>query len=149
MNSDKFFFNDFSPFSVGYDSMLKRLEQLSSTVKTSYPPYNIKKIDDNKYVVELAIAGFARSDIEITMQDDKLIISGKTSDDDESNFLYKGIANRAFSRTFTLADTVEVKNADLINGMLKVWLENVIPEHKKPRKININDTGKQYLAEEK
>lgn len=144
---------DYNPFSVGYDNLWKKLDDLASSVSKnipSYPPYNIRKIEDNKYVIELAVAGFGRSDIEITLQDDKLVISGKSSDDDENNILYKGIANRAFTRTFTLADTIEVKNADLINGMLKVWLENIIPEHKKPRKIEVGETSsKKFLAEEK
>lgn len=144
---------DYNPFSVGYDNLWKKIDELASYASKntpSYPPYNIRKIEDNKYVIELAVAGFGRSDIEITLQDDKLVISGKSSDDDENNILYKGIANRAFTRTFTLADTIEVKNADLINGMLKVWLENIIPEHKKPRKIEVGETSsKKFLAEEK
>jgi len=144
---------DYNPFSVGYDTLWKKIDELASYAAKntpSYPPYNIRKIEDNKYVIELAVAGFGRSDVEITLQDDKLVISGKSSDDDENNILYKGIANRAFTRTFTLADTIEVKNADLINGMLKVWLENIIPEHKKPRKIEVGETSsKKFLAEEK
>lgn len=144
---------DYNPFSVGYDNLWKKIDDLASCASKnipSYPPYNIRKIEDNKYVIELAVAGFGRSDVEITLQDDKLVISGKSSDDDENNILYKGIANRAFTRTFTLADTIEVKNADLINGMLKVWLENIIPESKKPRKIEVGETSsKKFLAEEK
>ena len=102
--------------------------------------YNIKKVEDNKYVVELAVAGFGKSDVEITFEDGKLIVAGKAADDsDNENFLYKGIANRAFSRTFILNDQVEIKNAEMLNGMLKIFLERIIPEHKKPKKIEINE----------
>lgn len=138
-------FNIYDPFAVGFDSVLKRLNDtaVSMTKTATFPPYNIKKVDENKYVIELAVAGFSKSNIEITIEDDTLKISGKTdtnSNNESSNYLYKGIAERAFTRSFTLADTIEVKNADLINGMLRVWLENYIPEHKKPRKVNITNT---------
>jgi molecular chaperone IbpA len=89
----------------------------------------------------MAIAGFAQSNLEITLENNVLNIKGSISSDDEkeNQFLYKGIAERAFSRNFRLADMVEVKNAELINGLLKIWLERIIPEEKKPRKININE----------
>lgn len=136
-------FNLYDPFAVGFDSMLKRLNDtaVSMTKAATFPPYNIKKVDDNKYIIELAVAGFSKSNIEITIEDDTLKISGKTDNSNDSiNYLYKGIAERAFTRSFTLADTVEVKNADLINGMLRVWLENIIPDNKKPRKVDITDS---------
>lgn len=125
-------------FTVGFDDAIKRLDSLTKTVKTvGYPPYNITKIDDNKYVIELAVAGFGKQDIEIELKENILAISGKVKNDQNNEYLYKGIADRAFTRTFSLADTVEIKNAYLMNGMLKIWLENIIPEHKKPRKIEI------------
>lgn len=150
----------FDPFSfsknaIGFDDMFKRLGDLSETLPKipTYPPYNIKKIDENKYVIELAVAGFGKQDLELELQDGKLTIKGNVTADD-SEYLYKGIAERAFTRQFTLADTVEVKNADLINGMLKIWLERFIPEEKKPKKISIGDTEtekesstKQFLSE--
>jgi molecular chaperone IbpA len=86
----------------------------------------------------LAVAGFARQDIDITFEDNKLIISGKT-EDDNNNFLFKGIANRAFTRTFFLDDTMEINDAFMMNGMLKIALEKIIPEHKKPKKIAVAD----------
>lgn len=73
------------------------------------------------------------------LKDNTLVVSGKTTSDPSSNYLYKGIADRSFTRTFSLADTVEIKNAELINGMLKIWLENIIPESKKPKQIDIQD----------
>jgi molecular chaperone IbpA len=115
-----------------------------------YPPYNIRKVEDNKYLIELALAGFSRNDIEILLEDNVLKISGKSkSDDSGDSFLHKGIAERAFNRTFSLADTIEVKNADLINGMLKIWLENIIPDNKKSKKIDINDAPSKTSKKEK
>jgi molecular chaperone IbpA len=140
-------FASFDPFSVGFDKSFKLLaDQLETIGKNvpGYPPYNIKKVDDNKYVIELAVAGFAKTDLEITLDGGKLTVAGKTkdaSDLDNANvyYFYKGIAERAFTRTFTLADSVEIKDAEMINGILKVWLENIIPDSKKPKKIDIKD----------
>jgi len=137
-----------SPFFVGFDRIHDRLHEFNDTLSKnvpSYPPYNIRKVEENKYIVEIAVAGFSKSDIEIEIDGDVLKIAGKTSDDND-NFLHKGIANRAFSRTFNLADTIEVKDASLVNGMLKVFLENIIPDHKKPRKVSIN-TAKEETKE--
>ena len=142
-------FGQFDPFSVGFDKTFKALaSQLDGIGKAlpGYPPYNIKKVDENKYVIEMAVAGFAKTDLEVTLDGGKLTITGNTkdaSDLDNANvfYFYKGIAERAFSRTFTLADSVEIKNAEMVNGILKVWLENFIPEHKKPKKFDIKDGG--------
>lgn len=149
----------FDPFSfpkqfnttVGFEPILKRLAEMAETMPKmqTYPPYNIKKVDENKYVIELAVAGFGRQDLELELQDGTLTVKGSVNSED-GDYLYKGIAERAFTRQFTLADTVEVKNADLINGMLKIWLERFIPEEKKPKKINIGETEsstKQFLTE--
>lgn len=138
-------FASFDPFSVGFDKTFKLLSsQLDGIGKNlpGFPPYNIKKVDDNKYVIEMAVAGFAKTDIELTLDGGKLTIAGKTKDSSDMDkaqefYYYKGIAERAFNRTFTLADTVVVNNAELMNGILKVWLENFIPESQKPKKIKI------------
>lgn len=136
------------PSSIGFDQMFKNLEAAQKTISkmaANYPPYNIKKVDENKYVIELAVAGFGKHDIDLEMHDGVLTIKGNTTldtlvkDGVDVTYLHKGIADRAFTRSFSLADTVEIKNAELLNGMLKVWLENIIPESKKPRKININE----------
>lgn len=136
------------PTTVGFDEAFRNLENVTRTIQKSmpsYPPYNIKKVADNKYVIELAVAGFGKQDLEMELKDGVLSIKGHTSLDSltkdgvDQTYLYKGIADRAFTRQFTLADTIEIKNAELINGMLKVWLENIIPEHKKPKKIDITD----------
>jgi molecular chaperone IbpA len=105
----------------------------------NYPPYNIRKTGDNTYSIELAVAGFAKQDIEITIDDNKLTITGNSSDDGD-NFLFKGIANRAFTRTFALDDKIEIQDAALVNGMLKIALERIIPEHRKPKKIEVKET---------
>lgn len=150
----------FDKFFVGYDGMLKRMSDahtlLAKTIP-NYPPYNIAKVDENKYVIEMAVAGFGKHNLNIEIANGTLTIAGDTSSDNENSaYLYKGIADRSFSRQFNIADTVEIKNAELINGMLKVWLENIIPEHKKPKKIDIVDSqseapssAKQLLQEGK
>ena len=156
----------FDKMFVGYDGMLKKMYDASSAVAKAipnYPPYNIAKVDDNKYVIEMAVAGFGKQNLNIEIANGTLVISGQTTMGDQveeginNQYLYKGIADRSFTRAFNIADTIEVKNAEMINGMLKVWLENIIPEHKKPKKIEINDpqseqtssAKKQFLAEEK
>lgn len=137
----------FSRLSVGYDEILKRLSEFGDGFPGGkipvFPPYNIKKISENEYLIEMAVAGFGKQDITVTMENGSLIIKGNLSQTDkDTEFLYKGIAERAFTRTFNLADTVEVKNAELLNGMLKIFLERFIPESQKPKSIEINDGSK-------
>lgn len=125
---------------IGFDEMFKRLADWSEHIPKvpTYPPFNIVKTSDNTYVIEMAVAGFGKQDIEIVLEDGVLTVTGNISNDNEvGDYLYKGLAGRPFTRQFTLADTVEVKNADMINGMLKIWLERFIPEHAKPKKIEI------------
>ena len=132
----------FDPFSIGYDKMFDRLELFNTALSKAvpgYPPYNIKKTEKNFYVLELAVAGFSKEDIDIELTDGSLTVSAsaKTSDSKEE-FLHKGIADRSFKRKFELADNVEIRNVDLVNGMLKISLEYVVPDNKKPKKIEIN-----------
>ena len=150
-------FKDMDKFLVGFDETYNRMAKFHDDLTKNipnYPPYNIKKVEDNKYVIELAVAGFAKSDIEIIFEDNKLIISGKAQEDND-NFLFKGIANRAFTRTFLLDDQVEINDAAMMNGMLKIALEKIIPEHKKPKKIEVKDresttkSSKKLLTENK
>jgi molecular chaperone IbpA len=142
-------FKAFNTKTVGFDNMFKRLTDFSESFPKipTYPPYNIKKTDENTYVIEVAVAGFGKQDIELILENGILTIKGNISGDEGTEYLFKGIADRAFTRTFTLADTVEVKNADLINGMLKIWLERFIPESAKPKKIDINEAASLYDAE--
>jgi molecular chaperone IbpA len=146
----------FDQFYVGFDDVMQRAHKMQEEIAKnvpSYPPYNIKKVDDNKYVIELAVAGFDQQDIEIELADNKLIIKGDVKSDSENiaDYLFKGIGMRAFTRTFALSDHIEVDNAELVNGMLRVWLERMIPEHKKPKKVHVNTSksDKQLLTEEK
>lgn len=137
---------------IGFDNVFKKLQEVTEHLPKipTYPPYNIVKVDENKYVIEIAVAGFGKQDLEIELQDGVLVVKGSVESKDATDYLFKGIADRAFTRSFTLADTVDVKNADLMNGMLKIFLERFIPEEKKPKKININGeetSTKQFLTE--
>ena len=139
---------------IGFDTMLERFREANEllTKAPNYPPYNIRKIDDEHFVIEMAVAGFGKSNLDIELKDGELTITGKHEAED-NDYIYQGIANRAFTRKFTLADTVVVKDAALVNGMLKIALERFVPEEKKPKKIDIMDpfgiqeTTKQLLNE--
>jgi molecular chaperone IbpA len=139
-DNDPFGFNKVArSVSIGFDDILRRLSEAGSepqaTKPFSFPPYNIKKTGDNVYVLEMAVAGFGKQDIEITLEEDVLTIKGNISaDSDSTGVIYKGIAERNFTRKFTLADTIQVKSSTLANGMLKIFLERFIPEDKKPKK---------------
>jgi molecular chaperone IbpA len=140
-----FFNTDFGriqPFTIGFDDTLELMREAATIAakSVSYPPYNIKQVKDNKYVIEMAVAGFAKSDIEMTLDGNKLVIKAAAKDENESDYLYKGIANRAFERSFTLADKVEIKEAELVNGMLKVWLENMVKVQDAVKKITIKES---------
>jgi molecular chaperone IbpA len=136
---------------VGSDRVLKKLaeiaDQSTQMMPIKYPPYNIKKVDENRYVIELAVAGFGKSEIDIQLQEGLLSIHGKCDSPESTEYLYKGIAERGFKREFTLADNVEVKSSSLVNGMLKVFLEAFIPEEKKAKKIDITDGDNEYPSQ--
>lgn len=159
---------DLNHFFVGYDRIAQRMNDIANqatTLASKYPPFNLKKIDDNKYVIELAVAGFSKQDLEIELADDKLVIkgnvkSGESAEQDSKGewtwpqILYQGLAMRPFTRTFNVADNVEIRGANLVNGILRIGLEAIIPEHKKPKKIDIGDgesssTKAELLTEEK
>ena len=140
------------PSTVGFDRLLSTLDEalnIPEKVLTSYPPYNIAKISEDKYVIELAVAGFKREEIDITLEDNKLTVQGNAKKDEDENktYYHRGIALRNFTRVFTLADTVVVNSADLVDGMLVVELQNIIPESKKPRKISLGSTQKVLASE--
>ena len=126
-------------FSVGFDSVFDRFFDMDLTRDSGYPPYNIRKINEAQYVIEIALAGFSKEDIEVEVTEGNLAIRSKEekeTDEDES-FVHKGIAKRSFLRSFTLSDDIIVKGADLKDGMLIINLEKVIPDEKKPRLIQI------------
>ena len=149
---DPFTFPNISKSAIGFDQVFKKLNEITENLPKipTYPPYNIRKVDENKYMIEIAVAGFGSQDIEVEIENGTLIVKGSTnaSTFPASEYLFKGIADRAFTRKFSLADTVIVKDADLMNGMLKIMLERFIPEEKKPKKVKINEGGvseKQFL----
>ena len=128
---------------VGFDSMFDRLfgdiERNGNT--TGFPPYNIRKDEENLYTIEMAVAGFAKEDLEAELKDGVLNVRSKP-DQEEGEYLHRGIAKRAFSRSFTLSDDVVIKGADLVNGMLTINLEKIVPEEKKARMIEIGQSTK-------
>lgn len=144
-------FKDFDKFFVGFDDQVNRLQKLHDDVTKhipNYPPYNIRKTGENTYVVEMAVAGFAQSEIEVEIDGDKLIIRGNVKQEETNDYLFKGIANRAFTRSFVVDEHVEVKDAELFNGMLQIALERLIPEEKKSKKVLVKTkASKQFLTE--
>ena len=133
-------FRKFDPFMIGFDDVFKQFEDLSKTAQkaVAYPPYNIKQVKENKYVIEMAVAGFAKTDIEVTLEGNKLVIKGNTQETDDANsYIFKGIANRNFVRQFTLADKIEIKDAEIVNGMLQIWLENMVKAQDMVKKITV------------
>ena len=131
--------NDLRPFSVGFDDLFDHFNnQLEIKQTSSYPPYNINRIDDLNYQIEMALAGFSKNDIEIKYSDNQLTIKSIESEDkDDKETLHRGISKRKFSRTFTLAEDIKVNGAELKDGMLLIELEKIVPEEKKPRTIDI------------
>ena len=127
-------------FSIGFDSMFDRLLGPSTQYVSNsqgYPPYNIRKEGDTKYFIELAVAGLSENDLEVELKESVLEIRSKQSTEDEANYVHRGIAKTAFMRSFTLSDDIVVKGCGLVNGMLTVELEKIIPEEKRARLIPI------------
>lgn len=142
VNQSSPFSKNFDAFTVGFDKLVDEIREASEKTKKSisYPPYNIKQVDENNYVIEMAVAGFGKTDIEISLDNNKLTVSGNVDSEDTeetSNYLWKGIAQRAFQRTFTLADTIEVQSAEMVNGMLKLGLQNIVKANDAIKKIAI------------
>ena len=134
----------FKPFSVGFDNLFDdfdRIYKFNSDSINHYPPYNIRKVNDTDYVIELAIAGFGKKDIEVKSQENTLTIKSKDKKDEvlekDESVLHRGISQRSFKRSFTVAEDVVVKGADLKDGLLSVKLERIIPDEKKPKIIDI------------
>jgi molecular chaperone IbpA len=128
--------------------MASLLDSASVENKTSYPPYNIELVEENRYRITMAVAGFTESELDITSEQNTLVISGKQTADTEKKFLYQGIAARNFERKFQLAEHVKVVSASLSNGLLHVELEREVPEALKPRKIAIDDGNNSTLIEQ-
>tara|TARA_B100001057_G_C22867359_1_gene957141 strand:- start:2261 stop:2704 length:444 start_codon:yes stop_codon:yes gene_type:complete len=140
-------FNQLRPVTVGFDNMFDHFERMfdgdvaTFQTQVNFPPYNIVKTGDFTYDVELALAGFSKDDITVDYADNILTVKSvkkEKSDDDKDGVLHRGISKRMFSKAFTIADDVEVKGAELKDGLLKISLERIVPEGKKPRNIEIS-----------
>ena len=141
---------DFAPFrrsTVGFDRLFDMLENSSMSGNgENYPPFDLIKLGDNDYRIELAVAGFKPDEIDSTAQQNVLIVTGRKSEESEekgSDYIYRGIANRSFERRFALADHIQVRGADLKGGLLAIELVREIPEAMKPKKINIGSGSEQ------
>ncbi|MAJ43669.1 MAG: heat-shock protein [Candidatus Marinimicrobia bacterium] len=133
-------FNQLRPLSVGFDDMFDHFENMFEVPTMNYPPYNIVKTGDNKFNIEVALAGFNKKDIKITSENNMLVIESINEvdkKDKNGEVIHKGISQRYFKRSFTIADDVEVKGAELKDGLLKVSMEKIIPDAKKLKTINI------------
>jgi molecular chaperone IbpA len=148
---------DFAPFrrsTVGFDRLFDMLENSSfgQGQQENYPPFDLIKEGENQFRIELAVAGFKPDEIDITAQQNMLVVSGRKNEEAEqssSNYIYRGIANRSFERRFALADHIQVRGADLKDGLLAIELVREIPESMKPRKINVGSRERSAIGGEK
>lgn len=129
------------PFFLGFDDSFNKLMGLKNDLNkhiSSYPPYNIIKLGDNEFELEFAIAGFSKKDIKVTVDNGKLHVSGVMLEaDEDTQYLHKGIATRSFSSTFALGEHVEVEDAEIDNGLLKIKVNKIIPKHLQPKEITV------------
>ena len=132
-------FNQLTPYAVGFDRVFDQLQNYAqhNATSTGFPPYNIRKGGDYNFVIEMALAGFSKNDIEVEVEDGLLTVRSIKENDENDNPLYRGISYRKFNRKFTLADDIVVNDASLENGMLKIDLEQIVPDAKKPRLITV------------
>jgi len=126
-------------FGIGFDSMINEIFRLNSQ-HTNYPPFNVIREDENKFIIEVAVAGFKQGEVSVQTERNNLVITGsrKTDADDEIDYLHRGISSRSFSRTFPLGNHVEVTDASIQNGILTIHLERIIPEDQKAKTIDIS-----------
>jgi molecular chaperone IbpA len=142
---------DFAPLlrsSIGFENLNRLVDFATRGEGEAYPPYNIEKVSEDRYRISMAVAGFSRDELELTVQDNVLVIVGKAGKGEEAGrqFLHRGIAKRTFERRFQLADTIKVTGADYRDGLLDVELTREVPEHKKPRRIAIGDGPADAIA---
>ena len=131
-------YKPFTASTVGFDSLLARIAEITiDKPDSNYPPYNIRKIDDLKYFIDLALAGFGKKDVSINYADNSLTIKSIQNDKKADDVVHRGISQRAFTRTFALADDVVVNDAKFENGLLSIELEKIVPEEKRPKEIKI------------
>jgi molecular chaperone IbpA len=145
-SKDLSIFNSLRPFSIGFDDMFDQFESMLGnghlTMQSNYPPYNIRKAGKDNYAIEVALAGFSKDDVEVEFEDNLLTVRTKQIDKSEDNrfdgeIIHKGISQRQFARSFTIADDVKIDNAQLKDGLLTISCERIIPEHKKRKLIEI------------
>ena len=145
-SKDLSIFNSLKPFSIGFDDMFEQFESLlgngSLTMQSNYPPYNIRKTGKDKYSIEVALAGFSKKDVEVEFEDNLLTVRTKQvnkSDNQNENgeIIHKGISQRQFARSFTIADDVKVNGAELKDGLLTIACERIVPDYKKKKLIEI------------
>ena len=145
-SKDLSIFNSLRPFSIGFDDMFDQFENLLGNgglaMQSNYPPYNIRKTGKDKYSIEVALAGFSRKDVEVEFEDNLLTVRTKQVNKTEDNIengeiLHKGISQRQFARSFTIADDVKVNGAELKDGLLTIACERIVPEYKKKKLIEI------------
>ena len=144
-SKDLSIFNSLRPFSIGFDDMFDQFESMLGngglSMQSNYPPYNIRKTGKDKYAIELAVAGFSKDDVEVEFEDNFLTVKtkkvDKTVEKDGDEIIHKGISQRSFSRSFTIADDVKVDGAELKDGLLTINCEKIVPEQKKKKLIPI------------
>lgn len=146
-------FKDFDKFFFDFDDQVAKMQKLHDDITKNipnYPPFNVRKIDDNHFTIEVAVAGFAQNEIDVEFDGGMLTIKGNSqSQETPEDYIFKGIGTRAFTRAWSLGDEYKVEGAELFNGILKVALERFVPEEKKPKKVPVKTKGqKQYLTEE-
>ena len=144
-SKDLSIFNSLRPFSIGFDDMFDQFESMlgngSLGLQTNYPPYNIRKAGKDKYAIEVAVAGFNKDDVEVEYEDNLLTVKTKevkrSEEKDGGEVIHRGISQRSFARSFTIADDVKVGEAKLKDGLLTISCERIIPDHKKKKLIQI------------
>ena len=145
-SKDLSIFNSLRPFSIGFDDMFDQFESMlgngGMTMQSNYPPYNIRKTGKDNYSIEVALAGFSKKDVEVEFEDNILTVRtiqlNKSDDQNvDGEIIHKGISQRQFARSFTIADDVKVNNAELKDGLLTIACERILPDHKKKRLIDI------------
>ena len=123
---------------IGFDRLFDALDEVQRTAEETYPPYNIERVDENRFRISVALAGFTPEEVALTSEQNVLTLEGRKAEKEGTSFLHRGISTRSFKRQFTLADHVEVKGAHFENGLLVIDLQREIPEAMKPRRIEIN-----------
>ena len=143
-NTFDLLWRDISPFTIGFDRTFDTLALLANSKQqtSNYPPYNIRKLSEDKYTIELAVAGFEESEIDIEAAGENLTIKGSKDQYASEGLVHQGLAARNFNKTFVLSDDMVIKGAALSNGMLYIGIERIIPEDKKPRKIDFTSKSK-------